>query len=254
MAGSESLDTLKRLGLTGNEAKVYLALCELGPSSAAVAAEKAEVHRALAYGTLARLAGKGLVSRISRQGKQVFEAASPEHLQSLVEERERKLKEDVASLTGMLAKVYRVSPKPSVEVFTGVEGLKALLSEELASTKRGDIIYYYRAQAEIARAAKVFVAWYHKRRAEQGVRAMAVFDSSPLQMERAKEFAKLQLAEVRILSEALPTPVTYHVFGDKVGIISLTKDEWLAILIKSEAVSSFFRNSFEFTWKKLKPI
>jgi sugar-specific transcriptional regulator TrmB len=249
-----AVEVLKYLGLTGNEAKVYFALCELGPSVASDIAEKAGVHRALSYGTLARLAEKGLVSQVTKEGRKFFEAAAPARLQALMEEREHRVREGVASLTEELSKIYRVSAKPTVEVFTGVEGIKAILTEELASTKKGDSIYYYRASPEIAWKAKVFVSWYHKKRADKGVMAKAVFDSAPDSLKRAREFAALGLSEVRLITETLPTPITYHIFADRVAILSTSREEWLGILIKSEAIAGFFRNSFEFAWKQLKPI
>ncbi|MCX6767112.1 MAG: hypothetical protein NTY90_00050 [Candidatus Micrarchaeota archaeon] len=252
--GAGNVGLLKELGLTGNEAKTYIALCGLGPAVVSDIAEKAGIHRALAYATLARLAEKGLVSQVTKDKKKWFSAAPPERLESIMEEREKRLKTGLASLTEALAGVYRVSARPAAEIFTGIEGLKSILMDELNSVEKGGAIYYYRAQPELARLAKVFVSWYHKKRVEKGVKAVAIFDSAPQSLDRAREFAALPFSEVRVMPEAFPTPITYHIFADKVAIMSVSKEEALGVLIKSEAVASFFRKSFDFAWKKLKPI
>ncbi len=245
---------LEGLGITGNEAKAYAALCELGPSVASEVAEKAGIHRALTYATLARLVEKGLVSQVTKDRFRVFEAAPPARLEALFEEREKESKTELVELVSQLSTVYRVTAKPSVEVFTGLDGVKSVLSDELAESKKGGEILFYRAQPELVRLAAVAVAAYHRKRTEKGVRARALFDSAPLSSERAREFAKLGLSEVRTIGETAPTPITYHIYAQKVAILSVSKEEALGIVVKSSAVADFFRSSFESAWRKAKPL
>ncbi len=248
-----ALEVLRELGLTDNEAKTFQAMCALGPASASEIAEKAGVHRALAYNTLARLVEKGFVSQIVQDKKKLFHAVTPEHLWSLYEEREKRLSAGLEELTKRLEDVYRVSEKPTAEIFTGLDGVKAILSEELVSVKPGGEILYYRTQPDIALALPVFVSWYHKQRAKKGIRAKAIFDSSPAALKRAREFQKLSLTEVRVLVEELPSPISYHVCGDALAILSFAGKNSLGIFIKSKEISSFFRHNFNFAWSKLKP-
>lgn len=249
-----ALEVLRELGLTENEAKTFQVMCALGPASASEIAEKVGMHRALAYNTLARLLEKGFASQTVQDKKKVFRAVTPAHLWSLYEEREKRLSAGVESLAKNLEQVYRVSEKPSVAVFTGLDGLKAVLSEELTSQKKGGEILYYLALPALASAMPVFVAWYHKTRGSKGIQARAIFDSSPVSFERAKEFARLPLAEVRILREEFSSPITYHVFGDQIAILSIAGKESIGILVKSKEISSFFKKSFDFTWRKLKTV
>jgi len=251
---AESTELLKELGLTGNEAKTYLALCALGPSVVSDIAEKAGVHRALTYATLARLAEKGLVSQMTKDKKKWFEAAPPQRLNVIMAEREKRLGDGLSTLSEQLSKIYRISARPTVEVYTGVEGLKTVLNDELETMKKGELIYYYRVRPEIAEMAKVFTSWWLKRRVDKGIRSMAIFDTMPGSLERARTWLKAGLVEARVLPESMPTPITHHIYGDKVALLSAAPEELVGIIIKSASIANFFRKSFEFQWKKLSPI
>jgi len=249
-----ALEVLRELGLTDNEAKTFQAMCALGPANASEIAEKAGVHRALAYSTLARLTEKGFASQTTQDRKKLFHAVTPTHLWSLFEEREARLKAGVEELAKNLESVYRTSERPTAEIFTGLDGIKAILSEELAAIKPNGEILYYRIQPDIAWALPVFVSWYHKQRLKKGIRARAIFDSSPNSLKRVREFLKLPLVEVRVLPEELPSPISHHICGDAVAILSFAGKDSIGILIKSKEISSFFRQNFEFAWRKLKPL
>jgi hypothetical protein len=171
----------------------------------------------------------------------------------LYEEREKRLSAGVEDLAKNLERVYRVSERPTAEIFTGLDGMKAILSEELAAIKPGGEILYYRIQPDIAWALPVFVSWYHKQRGKKGIRARAIFDSSPSSLKRVREFLKLPAAEIRVLVEELPSPISYHVCGDALAILSFSGKDSIGILIKSKEISSFFRQNFDFAWRKLKP-
>jgi len=253
-AETGNVGILKDLGLTGNEAKAYLALCELGPSVVSDIAEKAGIHRALAYATLARLAEKGLVSQMTKDKKKWFSAAPPERLKAMMEEKEKTIKDGLFSLSRQLSKIYRVSARPAVEVYTGVEGLKTVLNDELDTMKKGEVIYFYRVRPEIAELAKVFTAWWLRKRVEKGIVSKAVFDTMPGSLERAQVWLKAGLAEVRVLPDPVPTPITHHIYGDKVALLSAAPGELVGIIIKSPAIANFFRKSFELQWKTLKPL
>src|SRR3989338_4567553 len=85
---------LEKIGLTGNEIKVYLALLELGSVTAGEIIKKTGLHRAGAYDTLERLMDKGIVSYVIKANRKYFEATPPANLITFVEKREDELKDE----------------------------------------------------------------------------------------------------------------------------------------------------------------
>ncbi len=249
--GVEEEALLQSLGLTKNESLVYLALCSLGPAGASDIAEKSSVQRTLVYDTLKRLVERGFVSQVDINGKKLFKAAEPSRLSVVVEEQQKRVMDNVSKLLPMLESGYSNDKRPSVSMYTGIEGLKTILTDEINSTQEGGEIMAYRAQPELASVASIFISWWHKKRLGKKITFKAILDTRQESANRGKELEKLGLVEVRYLQTTFPTPVTYHVFGDKVALMSVTPSDTLGVIIESKVFAASFKDNFEYIWLKL---
>ena len=79
-------ESLSILGLNEKQAAIYIALLQIGRSSAYAIADKALIKRPTTYVILGELIEKGLVSRIPRIRKKLYVAISPEQAFALAEE------------------------------------------------------------------------------------------------------------------------------------------------------------------------
>ena len=68
---------LEQLGLSEEEAKVYLAVLELGGSYVSAIAKKAGIHRVSCYHTLDNLKKKGVISSFTKDNIKYFSVDSP---------------------------------------------------------------------------------------------------------------------------------------------------------------------------------
>jgi sugar-specific transcriptional regulator TrmB len=131
------LDTLKKIGLEETEAKVYLALLQIGTAGASEIARQAGVSRTLCYHGLEKLGWFGLVDRTHRRGKIArFTAVSPKYLVQYVKDKKRvweKREQDIQNELPKLLDLYKVADKPSVRFQEGVEGMKSIYWETLES-------------------------------------------------------------------------------------------------------------------------
>ncbi len=85
------INIFKKLGFSDKEAKIYLALLRLGPSSVRKIAEISEINRGTAYDILKGLQDKGVVSYYNKDTKQYFVAENPEKLHDLVKKQQQEL-------------------------------------------------------------------------------------------------------------------------------------------------------------------
>ncbi|HIH20054.1 TPA: MarR family transcriptional regulator [Candidatus Micrarchaeota archaeon] len=249
--GVEEEALLENIGLTHNEARVYLALAHLGPAGASDIAEKSGVQRTLVYDTLKKLLEKGMVSQVDIDSKKLFKAAEPSRLKSVVEERQKSVFDNVLKLVPVLEKTYTATSRPLVTMYTGVEGLKSIFTQEVEDTKEGEAIKIYRLQPGIVFAAPVFMSWWHKKRMAKKVLLKGIVDLSKEAFKRGKELEKMGLTEIRYLKEEFPSPVTYHIFGNKVSIMAMAEEESLGVIIESKVVAKSFEENFDFTWEAL---
>src|SRR5512137_1598608 len=93
----ESLENIKeyirKIGLTENETKVYLALLEFGPNQAGLISRKSGLHRRVVYDTSEMLIKKGLIGYIQKNNKKLFQASSPSRILELIKEKEESISE-----------------------------------------------------------------------------------------------------------------------------------------------------------------
>ena len=128
---------LEQFGLSDKEAKVYLACLELGPSTAAQIAQKADVNRATTYVAIESLTKQGLLSSHEKDSKTFFSAEDPAMLKRLLDQQREEVKNKLSSLEELLPgleQIYNYSgEKPKVRFFEGVEGVKRVMDDTLTA-------------------------------------------------------------------------------------------------------------------------
>jgi len=242
---------LREAGLTASEAKVFIASCRLGPSNVSTIAAEAGVHRAAAYNTLNQLAAKGLVSWAIVGGKRVYQAASPTELTARIEERLEAMRGVLARLSVELQKTAAEAARPKVSAFFGLEGVKSILAEELEAAGDKGVIRAMHALPELAELTPVFVSWWHRKRARRRIVFKAIFDKSEASSKRIRELSELPLTEAKQVDYTQVAPVTYHVAGDKLSIISAAKTCLFGVVVESREVATAFAENFDRIWKKM---
>jgi len=88
-------ETLMQFDLTKNEALVYKALLELGPSLAGQLSRKTGMHRRTLYDTTEMLVKKGLIDYILKNNRRLFEAANPKKFLEIEKEKEELINENL---------------------------------------------------------------------------------------------------------------------------------------------------------------
>ena len=92
MKSEKLTNILENLGLTENEAKVYLASLSLGQSTILKISRTAEIKRTTIYSVIESLKQKGLMKIEIKGWKKLFVAESPEKLDVMIKNRREELK------------------------------------------------------------------------------------------------------------------------------------------------------------------
>lgn len=158
---SNLLPTLKTIGLSENEARVYIAALELGPSTAQFLAAKATISRPNTYIMIEALIKRGIMTSFVRGKKRLFAAEAPEKLYRLVERdlavleiRRKAIAEALPALSSLKGETAR----SSVSVADDKETIKGLIEEFLAAAKQSGNAMVSGTNAQLATtlaAAKV---------------------------------------------------------------------------------------------------
>ncbi len=228
-------DVLAEVGLNSTESKVYRSALRLGPASLGVLCRAAGLHRPNAYDALARLSRRGLVS-VGQAGKRkVYFAAPPTRLQGLLEEKSLRLERILPELIRSSAS----STGPSVDVFSGSEGIKAILDDELSV---GQTIHSIQSPDTVDSKAPVYLARSRKKRAAAGMALKIIYGTGELAAARfASGYPNTQ---VRLSSERFE--VTVDVYGDRTVIV-FGPDPTI-VRIRDSSTAQRFLASFRQAW------
>ena len=231
---------LENIGLSKNEAKVYLTLLNLGSSAAGIKAEKSRVYRTNVYEALNRLIEKGLVSYIYKGHQKLFQAEDPSKLLSILKEREESFKKILPQLNinSKLAK------KDKVSIYEGPNGIKAIMSDiikQKEETNSFDEVVTFGIPKDMVFRVKTFIKKYHQRRIELKLVQKHLYDQNA--QRRIAFLNKQPFTEAAFLPNSINSPATTVVYGDRVGFF-IWSDPILSILIESKKMAEMYKKYF----------
>ena len=233
------ITALQELGLSITEAKVYLALLELGSSLAGEITKKSEVNRTNVYDALERLIEKGLVSYVISANRKVFEPVAPERLKEILKEKEEKLD----SIMQELESKYSTSKtKEEATIFKGKKGIRSIFEDII---KEKEDLFVYGAESRFADMFPAYQKHWNKERAKLKIKVKIIYNRK-VKERKIKE--KLKLLEMRFLAEHYEFPSTIMIYGSKVVTIAWIEPPF-GFMIKSKGVAKSNMNFFEILWK-----
>lgn len=245
------LQELKNLGLSENEAKVYMAMLELGPSVVVEISRKSQINRPTTYVQIESLKEKGLVSTQTKGKKQIFIAESPDKLELLIENEiknvENKKNELSIFLPELLGLFNSSSERPHVKFFEGKEGVLALQREFLKTDDAP--ICGITSLDNVFEVFPEFENIYIKKRIHKKIQSKTIYTSKKGAILKESDEASLRKSKF-IEPDKLPLGVDITILKDKVAIIAL-KGKISGTLIEHKEVADSFRAIFELVWNKL---
>jgi len=234
-----NLETLKQAGLTNNEALIYRALLELGPSLAGQISRKTGLHRRTVYDTTEMLIKKGLIGYILKNNRRLFEAASPEKFLDILKEKEASVNN---MLPEMLAMYTKTQEKQETNFYKGRQGLKTVMEDQLKDSKE---ILILGASPLAYDILQFYFKWFDIKRKKKKIKSRIIFNKPG----KDRGASKIPLAEIKYLPQKYSSPLAVNIYKDKVAIILWSKDNPIAIVIKNKEISEGYKKYFELMWK-----
>lgn len=242
---------LKNIGLSDKEAKVYLAMLELGPATMLEIAAKANVNRPTAYVQIESLKKMGLVSTHTKGNKKLFTAESPTQLEFILNQEEKIVEQKRDQLQKVLVDLIALynlaEEKPLVRYFEGKEGLLRM-QEEFLKTKDKMILGIFSVD-DLRKVFPDHPNTYTPRRVQKKIRSRSIYTSTagPVLDKDNKNV----LRETKYVSpEKLPISTDLTIFDNHIAISSL-KGKIGGTIISHPEIASSFKAIFNFLWNTL---
>lgn len=238
---------LTKLGLTDEEARVYLACLEINGGPVSTIAKKAKVHRVSCYHTLENLLEKRLLSQYNKNGVKCFAPEPPEQLLQLAEEKVNVTK---ALLPELLSLASALAFRPKIRFYEGRDGVERVFTESLEAN--GEILGYTNLKIATSFFPEFFRNYTHKK-FKKRIKTRYL---SPTTVESVhamdpflpKSFDPNLLEILLVNKDQFPFDNEVFIFNNKVCVVSLNADELLGLVVESATFARTMKAVFDLAW------
>lgn len=240
--------TFTFMGMSEKEARVYRILLDMGQGKPSLIAQKAGLKRGITYAVLETLRKNGLVEKIQKEGKTLFQSLDPQRLVNIVSDKKKQIDTVESSLEEIIPKLrsqYKLAiGKPTIRFYEGEEGLKSVFNDIYAP--KNEPVW---GCVDLERANEVFPSYIADKlipkRIQNKVKAISILADSPQAKEVSKK-DKEQLRESILVDKATyPLPAEIDVYEDKIAMLSFSRGDFIGIIIENhdlaESLKSLFR-------------
>jgi len=234
---------LEELGFNKNEAKVYLALIELGSTTATEIAKKSGVHRTNVYDSLNGLLKKGIVAYIQKEETKYYEATNPENLMNILKEKEIHLKELLPQLklASQLSK-----PKGEAQI---LEGTSAFMDILYGFLEYNEPIYVFGIPKIAPETLKTKLPHFHAERIKRKIKMICMYNYDA--QERVEYYKSLEHSDAGYIDDNFKSMVSTNICGPEV-VLSLWTTPVHIIRIKNAEIANAYKHYFELLWANRK--
>ncbi len=240
-------EELTNLGLTKEEAKVYLSVLELGNAFVSAIARRAKVNRSSCYHTLDNLVKKGLVSSYRRGKVLHFTAEDPKRFKQMAEEKVQRANDLIPQL---LAMASTMASKPKIRFYEGEEGVKSIF-EDILKTK--DEVLGYTSLKGLSELFPNYFRQFCQKKVKYRIKTRYIAPATEEGVDMIDAYYPKQY-DPNLLEILMVNPKEFNfqneiaIYGNKVGIISLNKDELIGLILESPTFAESMKSFFDLAW------
>lgn len=246
-------EILGKIGLTKQESRAYLGLLELQEAQTGKLCKHTKIASSNIYKILDSLMKKGLVNFRVQNNIKVFMPSSPEVLNDLFLEKQKKLDEERKEVNDLISSLKVKKPKKepvsNYKYFEGLVGIKSMWHEINSSMNKDDIMRVYTGKRVSYERMIGFLNEHHKLRVKKKVKELMIFpeEDTELAKKREKQFAKVRFMNLKNDAE-------WGVWKDLFYLHDYpVKKKPRGFLIKDKVFADTFRQVFDQLWKEAKP-
>ncbi len=243
-------EILETIGLTPGEAKIYLALMDLGQVSTGPIVEKSGVSTSKTYKILKRLQHKGLVSHIIKKSVTYWSAVNPKRILELLDSQEKELQKKKMEIEQimplLLKKMESLKDQQQAEIYMGTKGMISVFKEEtdylLANPK--EVNYVIGVMKGYSQTVYDFFKRLENKRNNLNIKRRFLFGEDARGSMPFIETSKF--CEVRYIPYS--SAVSINIYGET-SFISIFSEEPIFFVIQSKEIAESFKNYFMLLWK-----
>lgn len=234
-------------GFGDKKAKVYLAMLELGETTATEIAKKAGLKRTTVYNILPELLSDSIIASTKHKGRKYFYIDDPKDIRRQMEYRISHIDTLIQKLLPLHSLVH---DKPSIKVYEGIHGLEKTYEEVVTTLAPGETHRAYLGSSQAYEGIhKDLIAKWAKARVDKNCPSRMITNVSPL-AEEWKKTSKQDKREIKTVKNLNYLNGELKIYGNKVALTAY-KEDYRSIVIDSKDVASVMKSMFDNLWELL---
>ena len=234
---------LEDIGLTNAEIKIYLALLELGPSTAGPILKKTGLQNSVIHMALPKLVSKGFITFIKKGKVKHYQPTDPSNVLKFIDEKKERFNKILPKL---LAK-QQFKEKQEAEIYEGIKGLKNMLYEFTKDSKKGDEYLYFSFYTYNPNDFENVYNFYKEFEKERKMKGLILKGIAPSNIKNKFKGRNTK----NVLFVDYPVPLNISILNNKV-IFTPWEDKQVSFMINSRHLAESFRNYFYSIWDNKK--
>lgn len=233
---------LQEAGLKEKEAKVYMAILEMGEANIVQISNGSGINRSTVYLAIKSLKDRGLLST-ARKSKTLYFAEDP---RKMLGDLERKKEILQRAMPRLLASFALMDKKPEVKFFEGESGIKEIYNDIL-ETPNSEMLSWYSNDYKGYFDEKFFFEYFIPRRKAKRIWLRSIYPDDASMRELANNNTEHLRQSRFIASDKFKIECELCLYGNsKIGIISY-KDKF-GVTISSQSIFNTLKSIFEVMW------
>ncbi len=246
MKKTDYIAYIQDLGLSENEAKVYLAALSLGASTVLKIAKEAEIKRTTAYSVLEALKLRGLIVHEVKGLKTLYSAEGPDKLEQIFEQKKDRFKEVLPELQGM----YNLKGGESfIKYYEGVAGVKTVYDHILDGLKPGDDYVVISDMEKFLSMDREYFTKFIENRVKYNLNLRAILQDTS-DARYYKEIEHNTTMMVKFLPKETVLSANMVITPHRV-IITQMASPIMTVVIENRSIVQMQKEQFEIIWKAL---
>ena len=238
--------TLVDLGLSENEAKVYLSALSIGKTTILSLSKTSQVKRTTVYSVVESLKQMGLMKIEQIGWKTYFSAENPEKLERIMENKRKELQETL----GDFKSLYSTEGGSSlIKYYEGIEAVKNIHLDLLDEVKFGEDYWVISDSAKWMGEDQKFFENFVEKRAQKKLNNRLLLQDSEI-ARRYKQNEIVYNMQIKLFPQDVKLSASISITPQKI-LIHQTTPPVIAMVIENKNIIRLHKELFGFMWKTI---
>jgi len=246
MNNTQLVTALTNLGLSKNEASVYIAILSLGQAKVSDISSASHIKRTSVYPLLNSLVKKGVVSIVIIGIKHLYVAENPKHFENLLEEHKKTWND---TLPNFLNLYNSFESSDTIKIFKGLESVKTMYKSLLPELRPRDD-YYVISDTKKWLSLGDFFLEYSKKRAKLNLNLKIISIENEVS-EYYKKYEKNYSSQVKLIKNTIDFTTSLTITPSKMILLQMSPVV-SAIIIENKSMVEMQRQMFNLLWENTK--